>query len=400
MSPIVRVLIVSVIIVAGALAAEPLPEPPPADLPPPEPWVIVELTDGRRMEGIVREETAYEVVLQVERAGGTIITTERLLRTNIVSLVPLSDAELAARSERRAWEQVRRYRLHPQSSFPADYYQQVIEGVFRPFLQRYPNSEHADEVAALIAQWQEELRRVKAGQVKYRGEWLPAAEAAARMEREQGEQLLAQARALAARGQYAQAIRTVEMLPGPEAKAFLAATYPQWLNQLERETDRLESEIGRVQQTLQTAEETRQRLQQGINNRGAPSLRTWEGSRGSASSQDIFELNRANQTIRTASNQLVQLQARLTAAQREWERAQAGARRVAVPLEKASDVAKPGRVVDEPQADLGSGRAPREMDYTYRDLLAQMAGFFREYWVLTALVAVVLVWIVSRRLSR
>ncbi|MDW8343392.1 MAG: hypothetical protein RMM51_02760 [Verrucomicrobiae bacterium] len=374
-----------------------------APLPAAEPWVVVDLTNGQRIEGILREETAEQIVLTVERAGGTIVTTERITRTNIVAVTPLGESERLARAEQRALEQLRRYRLNPQTSYPASYYQQVIENVFRAFLERYPNSSHATEVAAALAQWQDELRRVQAGQVKYRGKWMSAAEAGALMEREQGAQLLTRARALATRGQYGQAIQLVELLPGAEARSFLAEVYPRWIAQLEQQTQRLESEIERVRQTLQTAEETKQRLQQSIQTQ-RQSLRTWDSGSPppltGPNAQEIAELNRANQTIRATSNQLAQLQARLATTQRELERARAGARVAGVALPKPGGALTPGKVVDEPRDDLASGRVTREMDYTHHDLLAQMAGFFRDYWFLTLLVVLGIVWLVSRRLSR
>lgn len=376
---------------------------PVASLPDTEPWVVVELTDGRRVEGILREETPEHVVLTVERAGGTITTLERIPRTNIVAVTPLSETEWLARAEQHALQQVRRYRLNPQTSYAAAYYQQVIESVFRAFLQRYPHSPHASEVAGYITQWQEELRRVQAGQVKYRGQWMSVAEAGAQMEREQGEKLLAQARALAARGQYGPAIQTVELLPGAEARAFLAETYPRWLNQLEQESDRLQADIERLQQTLRTAEETRARLQPAMQQR-QPSLRTWEGTAPppatGLSAQEIAELNRANLTVRTVSNQLIQLEARLATVERELERARRGARIAGVAPSKPPSAPTTGKVVDEPRDDLASGRVTREVDYTHRDMLAQMADFFREYWMLTLLVALGVVWFISRRLSR
>jgi hypothetical protein len=360
--------------------------------------VRVRLVDGTELEGVVVEEREQEIVLHQSLAGGTIFKTETLARTNVTAVTPLSEEELAQRAEAAAFEAARRYTLHPTSSYPVDYYAEVIAGVFRPFLEKYPHSTRATEVAGWIGQWQAEQRRVAAGQVRYRGVWLTSAEAGARMEREEGARLMAQARTLAARGRYEQAIATVRLMPGAEAKQFCAVLAPRWVAALESERQSLRTRIEEAEQTVRAAEELRARAfpppdrSRGLAEGGGTPLGV------GPSKEQIAELNKANAAARTAAADAEKDRARLAAVERELARAQAAAREFGGAAATEAKAGGPARGAEHVQ-DVQSGRVERG-ETENPELLGQIADFFQQYWMPAAVVVLVGVWFFSRKLSR
>ncbi len=362
--------------------------------------VRVKLTDGAQIEGIILEERPQEIVVQVSMAGGTILKTDVIPRTNVVDVAPLSAEELASRAEAAAYDQTLRYTLNPTASYPSEYYAEVIANVFRAFISKYPHSPHAGEVAERLGAWQAEQQRVDAGQVKYKGQWLTAEEAGARMEREEGQRRLAEAKTYVARGQYKQAITVMRLLPGAESRQFVADTYRRWIADLETQQQRLTPELEKNRQRLTQAQTAVDQFASKTNR--IPSLATSSDSKPwvGPSQEETLARNKANSDLQNATASVNQLQARFAAVERDLTQARSDARRYGIapaePVPTASNAAPTGKdLVQDVQAgriDRGESKNP--------ELLGQIADFFRAYWMPTALIALVAIWYFSRRMSR
>lgn len=206
----------------------------------------VKLKDGTELQGRIVAETETEVTVEVSFANGTITQTRTHLKSEVAEISRLTP-------EQKALEETRRYELKLDAAFPQPYYDEVITNVFRKFLAEYPNSPGAAEVTAKIAAWETERDQVAAGKVKYRGQWLTEAE--------RGRPWLDEARELMTRGNHHAAIERLNQVAvltnAPalvaEARPLLATAHRQWLEQLQWQQQRLQSEIGTVTELVQKA---------------------------------------------------------------------------------------------------------------------------------------------------
>src|SRR5439155_5618543 len=124
----------------------------------------------------------------------------------------------------------------------------------RPYLATYSNSMHAAEVQDKLLQWLAEREQVAAGKVKYRGRWMPAAEAQRLIESDRARQAWQHARELLAHGDYEGAIAAANALAAgkpleaqDDTQRFLAEVYQRWHKSLEDQARTFD-------QQLQTAE--------------------------------------------------------------------------------------------------------------------------------------------------
>src|SRR5258708_35870589 len=111
---------------------------------------------------------------------------------------------------KQEYDKLEGYQLNRKTSYGVDYYNQVIDGVFRRFLTQHPDSPHTASVNARIAEWKAQRDLVAAGNIKFHGRWAPAAEAAGQIEHERGQQLLQQARSLISQGNFEAAIQQLQ----------------------------------------------------------------------------------------------------------------------------------------------------------------------------------------------
>jgi len=355
--------------------------------------VVVTLQDGEQLEGVIRQETDQELVLETSQAGGTIIQSRTFARTNITAIAPLSPEVLRQRELAVAYERVRHYQLSPLTSYSVAYYSQVISNVFRPFLERYPDAPQADVVAEQLAIWQVERERVTGGQARYRGRWLAAAEVARLITEAEAARLLSLARRQLANKQFEPALRTLNPLTTPEARTLQQDICRQWVETADTERARLQSQLTSQQARLDRAEAALAKAQ--LAARGSTSLRTTrtDGRLGSAQ-KPMENLLRAQNEVRAA--------ARLVAETERQLQAMDNTRRLAAGQARMFDVevaAGPGSSTGAETAATTAASAPPE-DYSSPSVLGATAEFGRKYWPLGLLALLVIVLVVNRVFGR
>lgn len=226
----------------------------------------VNLKDGTVLEGTVLTQDDQQITMEVRVASGTIIRKQTVKRSDVATITMSSAEEKSRVQMEAAFDNTKTFQLDPTTSWPVEKYDQALTGVFRPFLSRYPNSPHAKEITDKISQWQAERDQVAAGKAKFRGQWLPAAEARKRYESEIVPGLLQQAQALLDAGQFESAVvqfgRIGELTQQPvtqvEARRMQAKACDQWLNVLRSERQQIPGEIKANEQKADAARVARQ----------------------------------------------------------------------------------------------------------------------------------------------
>ena len=265
----------------------------------------VKLKDGTVLEGDITVEDDATLSIYLEFSGGTITQTRQINKADIAGVVLSTPEQKAERQTARDYEKLQKYQLNPKDSYAANYYDQIIKDVFRTFLTEHPNSPHASNVTARIAEWTAERDLVAAGNIKFHGRWSPAAEVAPLIERERGQQLLHQARALIAQHRFEPAIQQLQVVVHMErqpdlvslAKPLLASAYQPAVSSLEQQWQQLEKDISSAQHrvdqarlTLSAAEAT---LTQATSSGGSQSI-----------VQAQITVNRARGELNAAQNYL------------------------------------------------------------------------------------------------
>src|SRR5579859_3507909 len=175
----------------------------------------IKLKDGTAVEGSITAENDTTLSIYIERSGGTITQTRVINKADIASVVRWTPEQKAEWQMNHDYISLQRYQLNPTSSYALEYYNQIIDGVFRKFLTQHPNSPHAAGVNARIAEWKAERDLVAAGNVKFHGRWSPAAEVADQLEHERTQQLARQNPSL--KSQTTTATQPAKSQPTPQA---------------------------------------------------------------------------------------------------------------------------------------------------------------------------------------
>lgn len=363
-----------------------------------DPSVIIILKNGAQVQGTLLEQADESVTIEEEFAGGTITQTTTIPRTNIAELVTLSEAETAARAQQRAYDNLQRYQLSPSTSYSAEYYLQVIDNVFRPFLEAYPDSAHAGEVAEKIVQWQAEYRQVAGGKAKYQGRWMDAEAARQQLADQHGTELMRQARTLLSRGAYDQAIEKVRYVNTGEARELIADAYRRWLAALDAERDKAGSARQRALEQIANGFSVKQQMENAFGGRVA-GLDRQTGQTIGPTQDQIITLNRAQNDIIVGSNTLQRAEARLAWVERQVDRLRPQAARAGVPYQPPT-TGPGGTVVSEPTHDVQAPVLERETDWGTPKLLRQMRDFGLTYWPALAIALVIAIWYATRKLGK
>ncbi len=314
----------------------------------------VKLKNGTVLEGTIVAEDDNQITIEVEYAGGTITRTETINKSGVAEVKRLTEEE-------KAYQVVQKYELNPARSFPLARYDQAINDVFRPFVTRFPDSPHREEVMGKIVLWEAERAQVAAGRAKYRGEWMAAAEAFKLAEQERVEQLLQQGRTLLEQSRYEQAIQqfraAVSMVKRPdlliEIRHLQAEAYKLWLESLDRQRQKLTKDVEVYQQEADRARQARSQTE----------VARWE-------------------------TQLAVLRSRLASVEKEITSVQSRAAKVGVATEVAQAPAPSAPAGDAHDVPPGPAYSPPLWDNIIR--------WLKNKWVLLAIGLVVLVLFFSR----
>ena len=140
----------------------------------------VRLKTGKILEGTIVSETDANVRIEVEYAGGTILSTEIHNKDEIAEIVRSTPEQLAQRAMERAYANTQKYNLDPTTSYVPNHYRVVIDRVLRRFLADYPDSPYTNAIQTKLNDWIAEQGKVDSGMRKYRGVWMRPEEYARR----------------------------------------------------------------------------------------------------------------------------------------------------------------------------------------------------------------------------
>ena len=281
---------------------------------------IIKLKDGRVLDCDILSEDNATIKVQVQLAsGGT--QTRTIAKDEIAEITRLSEEQRAQREMVQAYQNTTKYKLDPSASYPLSYYDKVIGEVFSAFLTKYPGSPYGDEITKQTSRWQAERDQVASGKVKYRSQWLAAADAASLSQKDRAAQSLQQARNLIAQGQFKLALDRLAAMSAVEAPRELIAERRQlqseahrlWVASLESQHQQLETEIQTTKEVIARSQDTRSRAEsaynQARNNLQNADKRVLGDS--AVMTQALGDLTRAQKELSDAQSRLSRLQERL-----------------------------------------------------------------------------------------
>ena len=159
----------------------------------------ITLTTGEKVSGTIKEETDTEVTIDVPVSSS--ITDERVIQKSDISKID------KAQPDQLAYQQLIQMQPNEQLSYAPATYTQILASL-QAFLSKYPNSTYAPQISALRDTFQEEKRRVDAGEIKYLGNWLTKPEAQRRQIQIQGQEVYGSMQQQAASGDLVGAMST------------------------------------------------------------------------------------------------------------------------------------------------------------------------------------------------
>lgn len=349
----------------------------------------LKLKDGTTVRGNLVAETDTEYVLERSLAGGTIKTKSTYRKSDVAEVVRSTPEEKAAEAMKEAYEATKRYQLDPATNYARDYYERVLEGVFRKFLADHPDSPFAGELRQRLAAWEAERDKVAAGQIKRNGQWLSAAELAANA----ATQSLAQAQNALAMRRFDVAAPLLDQLVASQAPSNLVAlaqqlrvkAYQDWLQSLQESLAKLETDLASNAAAAVTARQEFDEAQTAL--RAAESeLRARRGGLvGSLLQAQQQRVAAAQKKVADLERERADLNLQLAATKRTLAQVQARMTELNVPPMPVAK-AEPLRPPPPPP--------PPPPEPTLMEKLTRLS---KDYWWLGLLGLLLVVWLVLRR---
>ncbi len=131
----------------------------------------VTLVTGEKITGTIKSETDSEITIDVPISAS--ITDERVLRKEDIAKIEKEQPDEIA------YKQLVQMQPNAQLSYSSQTYDQILSAL-DSFEATYPNSTYLTEIKNLRDTFQDEKRRVDAGEFKFMGQWLSKEEAARR----------------------------------------------------------------------------------------------------------------------------------------------------------------------------------------------------------------------------
>jgi len=131
----------------------------------------VTLVTGEKINGTIKAETAAEITIDVPVSAS--ITDERVIRKEDISKIEKEQPDEIA------YKELMLVQPNPQLSYSSQTYDQILTAL-NSFQTQYPNSSYLPDIKKLAGAFQDEKKRVDAGELKYLGQWLSKDEAARR----------------------------------------------------------------------------------------------------------------------------------------------------------------------------------------------------------------------------
>lgn len=124
------------------------------------------LKNGEKIEGTITKETPEELTLAVKVSAG--ITDERVVKRGEVDRIEKISPDIIA------YKSIATIQAGANSMAASQYDSRLM--ALDGFLKQYPNSPHAADVKKALDEFVAEKKRIEAGEVKLRGQWLSKAE--------------------------------------------------------------------------------------------------------------------------------------------------------------------------------------------------------------------------------
>ena len=366
----------------------------------------VKLKDGTTLEGEIVSEDDSTISILLEFAGGTITQTRQINKSDVAEVTHWTPEQKAQRKIERDYEDLQKYKLNPNTSYPVTYYDQVIQNAFRKFLTDHPNSPYTSNIIERAGQWIAERDQVIGGKAKYQGRWMPAAD----VDHVRGEQMLQQGRAALAHGSFDLAIQqlrpilSMKELPElvTQARELLTSAYQQSYTPLAHQQESLQNEIPSAQQH---ADQAAQSLNQATTSlrQTSSSGSSFSGPRdanGGASyqsmggnAQQVFQnqnaVNQAQSDFSAAQGHLAELQSQLAVVKERMTALQTQAWALGIPVTGSAQPVAPAIVSTQPPTS-----APASGDSA--PVLTGMADWMRNNWPILAGAGLVAIYLLSR----
>ncbi|MGD1020612.1 MAG: hypothetical protein ABSA12_14960 [Verrucomicrobiia bacterium] len=374
-------------------------------------YVTIKLKDGRVLEGPVLLENDQQITIESQFANGTITRKDQIDKSDIASISHMSAADRDQRLATIAYHELGKYQLDPQNSYPLAYYDTAINDGFRHFLMLYPHALEVATVTERLAGWQEERDKVASGQVKYHGQWMPAVEANKLAETERTQQIIQDARASLAEGQFEAASAKLALYyngaePTPlvaESRRLQADVYRMWISSLETAREQLTKDLEATKDRVARLSETRQRAQANYDQARDKSLNTTSRTLGdnTISSQASADYLRAEKQYNEEQNRQFAIQEQLDNTIRllrqvHQEQDLFTAAYPSVELAKETPPPK----TNAPAPPETNAPAPPPRPPPPPTVLDQMGAWFSRNWIIVAGVALLGLWGVSRLFTR
>ncbi|HVM61500.1 MAG TPA: hypothetical protein VMV72_11610 [Verrucomicrobiae bacterium] len=364
----------------------------------------ITLKDGTVLEGDITTQDDSSVSIYLEFAHGTITETRQIKKSDIAQIVRSTAEQRAATQEKRDYDALGKYQLSSEESYRLDYYDDVINNVFRRFLNRHPNSAYETNVTALITQWQAERNLVAAGSMRFHGRWLPAAEGLRLAKNERCEKSLQKGRWSISQGQFESAIQELlfvltqseQAAQVAQAKPLVAVAFQKEIDQLDHQKQQLEADVPSAQQRVDQAQHAfdsaEASLKQAMGNHQSFAGPAPVGSR--------------NQTLGGNSQAIVQNQVSVNAARRTLANEQANLdqmryqleavthRLAAVRSQASTTEARWG--ISPPSAVANAASPPPTVKTAAPDVLVGTTTWVRNNWVIMAGALLVFLFVLSR----
>src|SRR6266446_4324083 len=163
---------------------------------------VVQLKTGEMKKGKIIKETADEITM--------LVSVTATIKDDLV--IKKSDIKMVEKvsPEEEAWLPLANLSLGQESLDPEDY--DNVIGALGLYIERFPESSHVPEANQKIERFQEELKRVEAGELKLDGQWLDRAKVLEERVQIIGRILLNRMRRLASAGQGIEAMQAFEVL--------------------------------------------------------------------------------------------------------------------------------------------------------------------------------------------
>jgi hypothetical protein len=372
-------------------------------------YVTIKLNDGRVLQGPVLLENDQQIIIESQFANGTITRKDQIDKSTIASISHMSAVDRDQRLATIAYHDLGMYQLDPQNSYPLSYYDTAINDGFRPFLTLYPRALEAAVVTNRLAEWQEERDKVASGQVKYRGQWMTAAEATKLADTERTQQILQDARSLMAQGQFEAATErlapyynAVEVSPlVVESRRLQADVYRLWISSLGTAQEQLAKDLEATKDRVAHLSEVRSQAQSNYDQARSKSLSGDSRALGDGaiSSQASADYLRAEKQFNEEQNRQFSIQEQLDNTIHQLR-----------PVHQSEDLftaAYPAAEVvkETPPAPKTNALAtppppPPPPPSPPPTVIEQMGSWFGRNWIVVTGVALLGLWGVSRLFTR